>query len=123
MLLGCTVPELKDYLEKTFRPGMDWNNWTHKGWHIDHKLAFKNFDLSIAEHLANACHFSNLQPLWAVENTSKKAAHKWKSPMKRKETQDDYIKRREALREQTRARYQAEWETYLASNPRHPRMM
>ncbi len=69
--LGCTIPELKAYLEAQFRPGMSWDNWARDGWHIDHRKPLAKFDLSDPEQLRQACHYTNLQPLWASENISK----------------------------------------------------
>jgi len=69
--LGCTVQELKIYLENRFQSGMTWDNWTPKGWHIDHIVALANFDLTNREQFLRACHFTNLQPLWGIENIKK----------------------------------------------------
>ena len=69
--LGCTVDELKAHLEKQFRPGMTWNNWGREGWHIDHIKPLVKFDLADRTQLLQACHYTNLQPLWATENLSK----------------------------------------------------
>lgn len=69
--LGCSIPELKVYLESKFQPGMTWDNWTTDGWHIDHIKPLDSFDLSNPEQLKQACHYSNLQPLWAKDNLSK----------------------------------------------------
>lgn len=69
--LGCTVSELKAYLESKFKPGMNWTNYGHKGWHIDHIKPLSKFDLSDRAQFLQACHYTNLQPLWAVENISK----------------------------------------------------
>lgn len=66
--LGCTIPELKLHLEKQFKPGMTWDNWGRKGWHIDHKKPLDSFDLSDRNQLLQACHYTNLQPLWAHDN-------------------------------------------------------
>ena len=66
-LLGCSIEELKKHLESQFQPGMTWEN--HGEWHIDHI-----FPLSLAkdcEMIKKACHYTNLQPLWAKENLSK----------------------------------------------------
>lgn len=70
-LLGCTVEELKLHLEKQFQPGMAWDNHGLHGWHIDHIKPLIKFDLTDPQQLAEACHFTNLQPLWAKENLSK----------------------------------------------------
>lgn len=67
--LGCTIPELKQHLESKFQPGMTWDNYGE--WHIDHIKPLAKFDLTILDHIKEACHFSNLQPLWANENISK----------------------------------------------------
>jgi len=69
--LGCTVEELKKYLESKFKPGMTWDNWSRDGWHIDHKKPLSSFDLTNPEHLKIVCHYTNLQPLWAEDNLIK----------------------------------------------------
>ena len=71
--LGCTVEELKKYLESKFSPGMTWDNWTIDGWHIDHIKPLSSFDLTDRNQLLEACHYTNLQPLWAKDNLSKGA--------------------------------------------------
>jgi hypothetical protein len=67
--LGCTIPELKVHLESRFQPGMTWGNQGE--WHIDHIWPISKFDLQDPGQLAMACHYTNLQPLWAFENISK----------------------------------------------------
>jgi hypothetical protein len=69
--LGCTIPELKIYLENQFQPGMTWDNWGVKGWHIDHKKPLSKFNLINRGQLLKAVHFTNLCPLWAFDNLSK----------------------------------------------------
>ena len=70
-ILGCSLPEFKTYIESKFQPGMTWNNWTINGWHIDHIRPLDSFDLTKEEELAIACHYTNMQPLWATENRQK----------------------------------------------------
>lgn len=69
--LGCTVEELKKHLEYQFKPGMDWDNHTKDGWHIDHIKPLASFDLTDSIQFKEACHYTNLQPLWAFENLRK----------------------------------------------------
>lgn len=70
--IGCTVGELKIWLEAKFQPGMTWENWSLDGWHIDHKKDLKTFDLTNREQFLKASHYTNLQPLWAFENLQKR---------------------------------------------------
>lgn len=70
-LIGCTIPELRVHLEALFKPGMSWENHGPNGWHIDHRIACAEFDLSDAEQQQRCFHFSNLQPLWSGENQRK----------------------------------------------------
>ena len=69
--LGCSVLEFQAYLESLFQPGMTWKNHGKYGWHIDHKIPLSSFDLTNRSQFLQACHFSNLQPLWAVDNLKK----------------------------------------------------
>jgi hypothetical protein len=71
--LGCPIPELKARLELMFSPGMTWENWGHgEGkWNIDHILPLASFDLTDREQFLVACHYTNLQPLWHIDNMRK----------------------------------------------------
>lgn len=69
--LNCSLEELKTYLESKFQPGMTWDNYGTKGWHIDHIVPLSNFDLTKEDELKKACHYMNLQPLWWQDNLSK----------------------------------------------------
>lgn len=66
--LGCSIDELKLYLENRFTDSMNWGNWSHKGWHIDHVEPLSKFDLTDRGQFLKAVHFTNLQPLWAEDN-------------------------------------------------------
>ncbi len=74
-LTGCTIGELKAHLESLFKPGMTWKNHTNKGWHIDHIRPCSSFDLSDPEQQRACFHYTNLQPLWWVDNLSKGDKH------------------------------------------------
>jgi hypothetical protein len=69
--LGCTIKELKIHLESQFQEGMTWDNWSVHGWHIDHIKPLSSFDLTNREEFLQACHYTNLQPLWAKDNLKK----------------------------------------------------
>jgi hypothetical protein len=73
--LGCSVEELKTYLESKFQPGMTWDNWSPDGWHIDHVKPLICFNLTDPSQYKQACHYTNLQPLWAVDNLKKHDKH------------------------------------------------
>jgi hypothetical protein len=70
-LIGCSKEELIQHLESQFKDGMCWQNWSLNGWHIDHIRPVSSFDLSDPAQVKECFHFSNLQPLWAIENLQK----------------------------------------------------
>lgn len=70
-LLGCSIEELKTYLESKFKQGMNWENHSFYGWHIDHIKPCASFDLSKSQQQKICFHYMNLQPLWAKDNLSK----------------------------------------------------
>jgi len=70
-LLGCSIENLKQYLEIKFKLGMSWVNYGVNGWHIDHIIPCDVFDLSDEEQQKKCFNYTNLQPLWARENIIK----------------------------------------------------
>lgn len=68
-LLGCSIQELRSYLESQFVEGMAWIN--HGKWHVDHIKPCAAFDLTLEEQQKQCFHYTNLQPLWAVDNLTK----------------------------------------------------
>ena len=68
---GCSVEELRLHIEGLFQKGMSWNNWSYRGWHLDHKKPLAKFDLTKEKDKLEAFHFTNLQPLWAQDNIKK----------------------------------------------------
>ena len=69
-LLGCSIRELKDYLEKQFSPEMNWSNHGIL-WEIDHIRPVASFDLNDIEQRKACFNFGNLRPLLAEENRQK----------------------------------------------------
>lgn len=69
-LLGCSIEELKRYIENKFIQGMTWKNYGL--WHIDHIQPCISFDLSIPDKQRECFNYSNLQPLWAKDNIIKR---------------------------------------------------
>jgi len=74
-LLGCTVKFLKSYLQNKFTKNMTWGNYGRKNktqcWEIDHIKPCDSFDLSKKIEQRKCFHYSNLQPLWELENLKK----------------------------------------------------
>jgi hypothetical protein len=78
-LLSMPITDFKKYLESKFLPGMSWDNYgrwkrgTPMKWHVDHIKPCDVFDLTKPEEQRACFHWSNMQPMWANENCTKKA--------------------------------------------------
>ena len=70
-LLGYSIEELMDHLEKLFLDGMTWENYGE--WHVDHKKPMTSFKFdSVDDPEFKECwKLDNLQPLWGADNLSK----------------------------------------------------
>ena len=68
--LGCTIGELKEYLQSKFQTGMTWDNYG-KEWQIDHIIAFCSVDLTKDDQLVKVSHYTNLQPIWNKDHYKK----------------------------------------------------
>lgn len=71
-LTGCSLQDLKVYIEAKFDNGMTWKNFGK--WHIDHIKPCSKFDLTKADQQKECFNFRNLQPLWAKDNLKKHAS-------------------------------------------------
>jgi hypothetical protein len=67
--LGCSIAEFKCYIAKQFVFGMSWDNWGT--WHLDHKRSLASVDLTDRAQFLSVCHYTNYQPLWALDNIRK----------------------------------------------------
>jgi len=69
--LGCTLEELKTHIESQWQEGMTWENHGLHGWHIDH-IKPVDWYIKNSDDPWEANHYTNLQPLWAIDNIKKK---------------------------------------------------
>jgi hypothetical protein len=67
-IVGCTPESLKKYLENQFTEGMSWDLFGEHI-HIDHIIPLSS--AKTEKELYELCHYTNLQPLWAIENIRK----------------------------------------------------
>lgn len=65
--LGCSIDELKNHLEKQFKPGMTWDNYGQ--WEIDHRIPLSSANNE--QEMIKLFHYTNLQPLWSKDNRKK----------------------------------------------------
>jgi len=70
-LIGCTLLEFGAHLESQFQPGMTWENYG-RVWQIDHIDGVTMFNLTSPEGVAACWHYTNLRPMFKLENTRKK---------------------------------------------------
>jgi len=71
-LLGCDIEQFRLHLQSQFQEGMTWENYGK--WHIDHIKPCSSFDLSKENEQQLCFHYTNMQPLWAIDNL-----RKWKN--------------------------------------------
>lgn len=71
-IIGCTLNQLKEYLESKFENWMTWDNYgkyngqLNYGWDIDHIIPQSS--TTTEEHLYKLNHYTNLQPLCSYTN-------------------------------------------------------
>ena len=68
--LGCNSEYFLNFIKSKMTPEMNFNNI-----HIDHIKPVSRFDLNNHEEFLKCCHFSNMQPLLAIDNLEKH--NKW----------------------------------------------
>jgi hypothetical protein len=71
--LGCSITELKVWIENQFVDGMCWENWGcgMDKWNIDHIIPLYKVNLSDREEFLKVCHYTNLRPLWQIDNMNR----------------------------------------------------
>lgn len=72
--LGCSLSFLVKHLEFQFKSRMTWDNYGAV-WHIDHIRPMASFNMTKKSEQKNACHYTNLQPMYAKANLKK--SDKW----------------------------------------------
>ena len=99
-LVACTKKECNEWLESQFLPGMTWEN--RDLWHIDHMKALESFDALDPAEQRKACHYTNLQPLWAKDNLeqSNKDIYdmEWREDQWYIKLGDEYVSRKEQVK-------------------------
>ncbi len=87
-LLGISFDKFQTYIESLWLPGMTWENHGHyvrdgvSQWHIDHIKPCAAFDLTDPEQQKICFHYTNMQPMWALDNFSKNS--RWNGSIIRK---------------------------------------
>jgi hypothetical protein len=66
-IVGCTVSELRNYIESQFLDGMSWEE--RELWHVDHIIPI-SFGKNEKE-IMMLSHYSNLRPMWSKDNIIK----------------------------------------------------
>lgn len=66
-LLGCSLEYFQEHIINQFTEGMTIKNYGE--WHIDHIIPLSSAQSKI--ELEKLCHYTNLQPLWAIDNIRK----------------------------------------------------
>ena len=74
-LLGCSIEFFKEYFQSKFTEGMNWEVYMKGGIHIDHIKPCKEFDLTDPAQQKLCFHYTNLQPLWELDNLKKGASY------------------------------------------------
>jgi urease gamma subunit len=74
-ILGCSYEQFMLFIESKFTDGMSWSNKSE--WHLDHVIPLSTAKTEDDVILLN--HFTNFQPLWAVDNLKKGCKYPYNS--------------------------------------------
>lgn len=70
-LLGCSIADFKKYFCSLFKENMNWGEFMNGNIHIDHITPCIKFNLKNEDEQRRCFHYSNLQPLWKMDNLKK----------------------------------------------------
>lgn len=70
-MIGCSQNEFVKHIESLFTDGMGWQN--REQWHLDHIIPLAS--AQNVEEMQNLNHFTNIQPMWAIDNLIKGSKH------------------------------------------------
>lgn len=76
-LLGISGKDCLEHLKSLFWPGMSLDNYGKDGWVIDHIIPVNSFDKTDPDWQFKAFHYTNLQPLWFKDNSTKFSRLDW----------------------------------------------
>jgi hypothetical protein len=76
-MLGCSITEFIQYIVGRFTRGMTLEKWHSGDIHIDHIRPVASFDLTDPIQQKTCFHYTNLQPLWQIDNMRKGARLDW----------------------------------------------
>lgn len=66
-ILGCSIDQFNKYITLKFSEGMSMGN--HGEWHLDHIIPLAT--AKTEEDIIKLNHYTNFQPLWAIDNLKK----------------------------------------------------
>lgn len=69
-ILGCSLNEFKTYILNKCPEGTTLKNFGRCGYHIDHIIPIST--ATCEEDVIKLCHYTNLQPLWYIDNIKKR---------------------------------------------------
>lgn len=68
-ILGCTSEEFENHIKSQFKENMCFENYGD--WELDHIKPLSKFDLTKENNIRECFHYTNIQPLWKIENRKK----------------------------------------------------
>jgi len=68
-IIGCSLDILKDYLQNKFLDNMSFDNYGD--WEVDHIIPISSFKFIDKSQILKCFNYTNLQPLWKIDNRKK----------------------------------------------------